>query len=133
MIIGPGLRPPQAPPRTLPPALPSARTYTSGGWIVAELSGEIDAAAERPVGRVLADALGPLRADLVVDLSQVRFLDSAGFRALVRARERAVSLGGRLRIVCPDGPVREILRVLNAAERLPVLADLESAADGGRA
>jgi len=132
MIIGPGLRPPQALPQSAP-ALHAARMYASGTWVVAELSGEIDSAAERPVGRALVDALGPGRAELLVDLSLVRFLDSAGFRALVRARERAVELGGRVRIVCPEGPVRLSLRVLNAVERLPVLPDLESAADGGRA
>ncbi|HEU5331215.1 MAG TPA: STAS domain-containing protein [Actinocrinis sp.] len=132
MIIGPGLRAPQPPPQS-PPALHAARIYTSGAWVVAELSGEIDSAAERSVGRALVDALGPGRGDLLVDLSLVRFLDSSGFRALIRARERAVDLGGRMRIVCPDGPVRLSLRVLNAVERLPVLPDLESAADGGRA
>ena len=132
MIIGLGLRAPQCVPPSAP-APHAVRTYASGSWIVAELSGEIDSAAERPVGRALVDALGPGRADLVVDLSLVRFLDSSGFRALVRARERAVELGGRVRIVCPDGAVRLSLRVLNAVERLPVLPDLESAADGGRA
>lgn len=131
MIIGPGLRAPQAPPDSAC-ALHAVRISMSGVWVVAELSGEIDSAAQRPIGRTLVDALGPGRADLVVDLTLVRFLDSSGFRALVRARERAVELGGRVRIVCPDGPVRVSLRVLNAAERLPVLPDLESAADGGR-
>jgi len=132
MILGLGLRAPHCVPPSAP-VLHAARTYPSGAWVVAELSGEIDSAAERPVGRTLVDALGPGCADLVVDLSLVRFLDSSGFRALVRARERAAELGGRVRIVCPDGAVRLSLRVLNAVERLPVLPDLESAADGGRA
>lgn len=132
MIIGLGPRAPHSAPPS-GPALHAVRIYLSGTWVVAELSGEIDSAAERSVGRTLVDALGPGRADLLVDLSLVRFLDSSGFRALVRARERAVELGGRVRIVCPDGAVRQSLRVLNAAERLPVLPDLESAADGGRA
>jgi anti-anti-sigma factor len=126
MIIGPGLRPPEA-----QTALHTTSLGSSGDWIVAELAGEIDSAAEATVGRMLVDAVGPGRADLVVDLSAVRFLDSSGFRALLRARDRVAGLAGRLRIVCPEGAVHARLMVLMCADGPPVFPDLGSATGGG--
>jgi anti-anti-sigma factor len=126
MIIGPGLRPSDA-----QTALHTAHLDRSGDWIVAELAGEIDSAAEPMVGRMLVDTLGPGRADLIVDLAAVRFLDSSGFRALLRARDRVAELGGRMRIVCPQGAVYERLMVLIGKGGLPVLPDLGSATGGG--
>ena len=127
MIVSPGLLSPET--RT---ALHATQVDASGEWVVAELGGEIDSAAERAVGRTLVDALGPHQVNLVVDLSAVRFLDSAGFRALLRARERAVRLGGRMVIACPDGSVRERLAMLDEGQKMPIVPDVSTATGGGR-
>jgi anti-anti-sigma factor len=123
--MDPGSRP--AP----PPGLHSAYHYVVDGWLVVELSGEIDSAAERTVERALAGELSPARPDVIVDLTPVTFLDSGGFRALVRARDRAAELGGSMRLVCPPGTVREHLRVLSGDRRLPALPDLGTALAAG--
>jgi anti-anti-sigma factor len=127
MIVSPGLLSPET--RTAPHA---TQVDASGEWVVAELGGEIDSAAERAVGRMLVDALGPHQANLVVDLSAVRFLDSAGFRALLRARDRAVRLGGRMVIACPRGPVHERLVMLNAGQEMPIVPDVSTVTGGDR-
>lgn len=125
MIVGSGLLSPEA-----QTALHATQVDASGEWVVAELRGEIDAAAERAVSQTLMDALGPHQANLVVDLSAVRFLDSAGFRALLRARDRAVRLGGRMVIACPRGPVRERLTMLGAEHKMPIVPDVGTATGG---
>ena len=121
MIIGPGLRPAPA------PALHAAHCLVIGGWTVLELSGEIDCAAVDSVEWQLSGTLGPHCADLVVDLSEVDFLDAAGLHLLERAHARAGALGGGLRLVCPPGRVRDRIRVLSGERRLPIFADLGSA------
>jgi anti-anti-sigma factor len=50
---------------------------------------------------------------LVVDLSGVQAIDSAGIRALVRGHTSALRLGGRLRLAAPSPPVRRVLELLN--------------------
>ena len=125
MIIGPGLRPAPA------PALHAAHRLVIGGWTVLALSGEIDCAAAGSVEWQLSGAIGPHCADLVVDLSEVDFLDAAGLHVLERAHARAGALGGGLRLVCPAGPVRDHIRVLNGERRMPIFADLGSAMTAG--
>lgn len=125
MIIGPGLRPAPA------PALHAVHCLVIGGWTVLELSGEIDCAAVGSVEWKLSGAIGPHCADLVVDLSDVHFLDAAGLHVLERAHARATALGGGLRLVCPAGPVRDRIRVLSGGPRPPLFADLGSAMTAG--
>ena len=125
MIIGPGLRPAPA------PALHAAHCLVIGGWTVLELSGEIDCAAAASVEWKLSGAIGPHCADLVVDLSEVAFLDAAGLHVLERAHARARAPGGGLRLVCPAGPVRDRISVLAGERRMPIFADLGSAMTAG--
>jgi anti-anti-sigma factor len=50
---------------------------------------------------------------LVIDLSGVAAIDSAGIRALVRGHTSALRLGGRLRLAAPSPAVRHVLEQLN--------------------
>jgi anti-anti-sigma factor len=50
---------------------------------------------------------------LVIDLSGVQGIDSAGIRALVRGHTSALRLGGRLRLAAPSPAVRRVLELLN--------------------
>jgi anti-sigma B factor antagonist len=73
-----------------------------------------------PVGEVDLSNVGRLRdalneqflhagADVVVDLDQISFIDSAGLGALIGARRRAHVVNGSLTLVCNQ---ERILRVL---------------------
>lgn len=125
MIADPALRPATS------ADLHATCQYVMDGWVVVELSGEIDSAAERDVERELDCAIDSGRSDVIVDLTAVTFLDSRGFRALVRARHRIAELGGTLQLVCPPGAVREHLRILTGGRRLPAVPDLGSAMAAG--
>ena len=54
-----------------------------------------------PVFAEHVDHLDPTEIQLVVDLSGVRLLDSAGLSALVSLRNRAHRDGARLGLICP--------------------------------
>jgi anti-anti-sigma factor len=74
----------------------------------------------RPVGEIDAftvvafrESLGELRAgqDVVIALSQVPFLDSAGLGALIAAARRIREAGGQVAMVSTDPTVTRLLRL----------------------
>lgn len=65
---------------------------------------------------------------LVVDLSGVDAIDSAGIRALVRGHTSALRIGGRLRLAAPSPAVRRVLELSN----LLSVFDIYESADAAR-
>ena len=83
--------------------------------VLARVSGEIDiACADRLEEAIVAAAWAANDAGLVVDLSDVGFLDSAGIR-LVFSIHRALTESGRpMAIVVPDGArIASVLRIVD--------------------
>lgn len=98
--------------------------------LVVRISGEIDISNASELERAIAEAVPNTVLGMVVDLSGVRYLDSAGVRMLADLAER---LGWRqqlLRIAAPDGSrVRAVLSMAGAED----LAPLDPTADVARA
>jgi anti-anti-sigma factor len=59
---------------------------------------------------------------LVVDLSDVSFMDSSGVRALLLARRRLDREGDFWAVVCPDPDIRRVLDLLGVADVLNVVS-----------
>jgi anti-anti-sigma factor len=78
------------------------------GRIVARLTGEVDASN---ADRVLESLQRALTASaLTIDLGRLKYLDSAGVRALYEVAETASARGVELAVVVPEGsPVRRVL------------------------
>ena len=72
-----------------------------------DLSGAVDA------------ALDSMPARLVIDLSDLLFVDSSGLRLLIAIARRAAELGVDLSLVPPPEPAYAVFRVSGADERLP--------------
>lgn len=64
---------------------------------------------------------------LIIDLREVRFLDSVALRALVAADNRARKAGRRLRLIMAPGPVERLF----AVTRLDARLDIGTALPGG--
>jgi anti-sigma B factor antagonist len=103
---------------------------------------QVDIIAEIPVvtgpaaidiGNVAALRTALLRAGargspvVVLDLAETEFCDSAGLSVLVRARRRALSEGGDLRLVVATPQVERILAVTGLDRWFPCFARLEDA------
>lgn len=102
---------------------------------VITLSGESDLT---PVARVSALISGQLPAgalELTIDVSGLRFADSASIRALVLAARTQKERGGRLVLLHPQPPVAKALALLGADELLTVQdrtpGEPQSEADAG--
>lgn len=96
----------------------SAVVHTSPS--IVEVTGELDLST---VARWEEDveAVGRDSSTVVVDLSEVAFVDSAGVRTLFRLIRAARREGTRLVFVAPpDGPVRRLLEILDLEALTPV-------------
>lgn len=86
------------------------RTRRDGEEMRIELEGRLDAAWSGNVGQALQDTLHAGCHHIALDLSGVSYLSSAGIRVLVILAKQLKGIGGRLRLLDPTPPVREVLR-----------------------
>jgi len=87
---------------------------------VARLRGEIDVTQAPRLCQRLLSEVGPDDIGLVVDLTEVRYMESAGVRVLFKLAEVLRGRGLRLGVVVPPG---------NVVERVLTIVDLASVAD----
>jgi anti-anti-sigma factor len=103
-------------------------TQDSGGHVTVSLKGELDLSSVGKVEEELERVEKDEPSVLVLDLSQLSFLDSTGLRAVVTADERARSNGRRLVIVRGPDPVQRVFAITRLEERLEMVDDAQSVA-----
>lgn len=91
-----------------------ATTETADGLTVVTLEGELDKLTSAAARSELDRAVGAER--LLVDLSAVTFLDSAGLHVLFRLARAVTKGGGRLGVVVPpESPLRRVVEITHVA------------------
>lgn len=96
--------------------------------VVYAVSGEMDLATASQLGNHLD--LDGQESVVVLDLTDVTFIDSTGLRAIVSAHEEAADAAKELRVV-PGERVMRLLEITGVHERLTVCVDRAAAlADG---
>lgn len=80
-------------------------------WVVFTLTGELDMSRTPELNQMVASLLHHEPANAIVDLSAVTFMDSTVISWLLRFKDRADSVGGRLRLVAPEGGI--LVRLLS--------------------
>ncbi|HEX2231895.1 MAG TPA: STAS domain-containing protein [Thermoleophilaceae bacterium] len=99
-----------------------------GEVVVARVTGELDLASAPRAGEEIEAAVPPSARGLVVDFSELDFIDSSGIAMLFTLARR---LGGRrqeLRVVTSPGePVSRVLDLVEFGRAAPLHADLDSA------
>lgn len=76
---------------------------------VVEIVGRMDTATSIDLENVLSEILAHEKKEIVIDLSQVIFIASAGLRWLIQVRKRLQSIGGRLVLVAPSKQATDAL------------------------
>ena len=90
--------------------------------------GCLDSVEARPLRATLHDHLSQGTSRIIVDLSAVTFMDSAGLASLVIGMERARLDGGDVRLVSPTHPVvRSVLDRTRFDEVFSIADDLDRA------
>ena len=101
-----------------------------GGVLVARLSGEVDRSNAVELGRALGDRLPSSAHGLVLDMSAVSYLDSAGVELLFGLARQLGDRRQRLRLEVPErSPVRRVLEICDIASVAPMASSTDAAAD----
>jgi anti-anti-sigma factor len=99
-----------------------------GEVLLARLSGEIDLSNSRDLERMIEDAVPNTALGLVLDLSDLTYVDSAGIRLLLTLASRLQWRGQRLALVAPDDSrIRRVLSLAGAEVTLVVDLTVEAA------
>ncbi|NJC73232.1 STAS domain-containing protein [Planosporangium thailandense] len=102
----------------VPEPLRITSATTSDGMVRVRVGGEIDMATIAPLSEVLTVLIATRPRAIEVDLADVRFMDSSGVKALVRAHRSASAGGCRVRVTRPQSTVDRVLRICGLAETL---------------
>jgi anti-anti-sigma factor len=108
--------------------LADVRFEAGEGIVIARLEGEIDMSNADELGGVIAKQTPNEALGLVLDLTYVDYLDSAGIQLVYRLRECVQRRGQGLRLVVPDGsPVADALRLASVEVNVAVVETVEAA------
>lgn len=101
------------------------------GVPVATVRGEIDLSnAGDMLETGLEGAITEGTPALLLDLSEVTYMDSAGIRALFELGERLAALGKQMVVVVPEqAPIRRVLELADVPSALSLSATVEAAVE----
>jgi anti-sigma B factor antagonist len=91
------------------------------------LGGTLDIATSPTLRAALLEAADRANHEIVVDLTQLEFLDSTGLGALIGAHKRAAEHGGSVRLVAHEGQILRLLRITGLLEVFSVYPSVEAA------
>jgi anti-sigma B factor antagonist len=97
--------------------------------VILHAAGEVDSATVPQLRDSVTRALGCRPQALIVDLTEVRFLGSAGLAALVEAHEQAGEFT-QVRVVAPGRATLHPMRLTRFAEEFTIYPSLPSALAG---
>lgn len=101
----------------------SVRTSRRSDQVRLSLRGSLDLAAVDRLDGAVADAR-PLAVPLVMDLADVSFVDSAGLRSLIAARQHSLAdTGVPLVLTGVTPPIRKLLDLSGLATIFPAATD----------
>jgi anti-sigma B factor antagonist len=108
--------------------LAELRIDERGGLVIAHVTGELDVSMAPQMGDQIAEAVPNSAHTLVVDFSDLEFIDSSGVAMLFSLVRRLSSRRQELRVVAPSNePVTRVLEIVDFSKAAPLHADLESA------
>jgi anti-anti-sigma factor len=98
------------------------------GVQVAQLTGEVDLSNSESIGDAIAETTPNHMLGLVLDLTRLGYLDSAGIHLIYRLRERLRARGQSLALVVPAGsPSNDALRLAGVSLHVPISQTLQDA------
>jgi anti-sigma B factor antagonist len=96
--------------------------------VVARLTGEIDLSNADSIERAIAEATPNHVLGLILDVSALDYLDSAGIHLIYKLREKLRARGQTLRLVIPpESPANDALRLAGVSRNVDTAETLEAA------
>jgi anti-anti-sigma factor len=112
-----------------PPGAPFQIVVSSaeGDVRIVALSGELDLEQAPFLSRALEELRANGAGDVIVDLSELTFMDSSGISALVGAARSASADSGSLIVVSPTPTVKRVFDIVKLSELVPIEEGLDGA------
>jgi anti-anti-sigma factor len=99
-----------------------------GDLVVATISGEVDPSNARSLGRDLTERVPNDAMGVVLDLTDVEYLDSSGVQMVFELAERLEARQQRLAVVVPQGaPAWRVLDIVSVEATAPLVGTREDA------
>ena len=105
----------------------ATRQEQRGDIVVLAVSGDVDLQSAPQLSTALTAAETARRGDLVIDLTEVTFLDSSGLGAIVTAHHAVTAAGHAVKLVCTDPRIGKIIRLTRLDEVVPVFDSVDAA------
>lgn len=100
----------------------------SGSTVTARLTGEIDLSNAPSIGQAIARGIHHDAEVLILDLTELEYLDSAGIQLIYQLREQLRARAQDLILVLgPDSPAADALRLAGITSRLRITQTLDEA------
>ncbi|WP_460715684.1 STAS domain-containing protein [Nocardioides dilutus] len=100
------------------------------GVDVVTVTGDLDVHHHRALQSAISDATQVAQTEVVLDLTQVAFLDSAGIGALLQCRRALAGRAAHLSLVCAEGGrVHRLLEASGLDGELPTYPTTQAALD----
>lgn len=96
------------------------RTSPLGDRALVSVSGEVDLATAGELSDHALEALRTVSPHVVVDLTDVSFMDSTGLKSLITIDQRTALAGGSFSVVGPSRSVRKLLSLTGLDETFRV-------------
>jgi anti-sigma B factor antagonist len=108
--------------------LADVRFDIHGDVVLANVSGEVDLSNATQIFDAIGERTANTALGVVLDLSRVDYLDSAGIHLIYRVRESLRARGQKLTLVIPaHSPVQQSLRLAGVTRHLPILPSADDA------
>ena len=105
----------------------SAPEFPGATYTVVVLAGEVDATNSDELYSVLESVVTQQPRLLIVDMSELSFMDSTGLRMLLRSSRTLDQQGGVLALAAPQVSVARVLQLTRADQLIPVYQSVADA------
>jgi len=110
----------------------SVSTEDVDGHRVVSVRGEVDVYSAPTLRKCLQESMDDQHHDLIVDLTDIAFIDSTGLGVLVAGQNRAGELGGKLSVVCAQERVLKLFRITGLDEVFAIHSTRDEALSADR-
>jgi anti-sigma B factor antagonist len=101
------------------------------GWAILSVGGEVDVATAPRLREQLIDLVNGGHHRIVVDLSDVEFLDSTGLGVLVGALKRVRTQDGDLALVCTESRILKVFEITGLTKVFTMYESVDEAVLAG--
>ncbi len=108
----------------------TALVTVEGSYTLVELAGEADVTGIQTLNDLLEAETSKRPGLLIIEMSALRYMDSAALHTILRAHVALGKADGRLALVSPSDAVARVLQMTEADRVVPVYASIADAAAG---